>query len=267
MSDIGDFSDFSSGKESSDSELETIPEPKIKHMNFLDETVDRIKNVNIVEKGINVKRVTSNKNGAVFIECKNKTDVDKLKLAVTEKVGKAEIKEIRKFIPRMVIFGISNDMKEDDILDCLFKQNEIITANYKDIKDLEKEIKIKRIFKSKENKFSRHVVVEVTGKLRIIIKDGLNIGWNRCKVEDDRSILHCFKCLRIGHKSDNCKDVQFCNNCGGQHDVRKCISKEKKCIACIRNRISGDIKHSCFSKECLSLKKFFIEFNKKIDYE
>lgn len=58
-------------------------------------------------------------------------------------------------------------------------------------------------------------------------------------------VVRCFKCLRFGHVSDQCKSDIRCSQCGAVgHNYRECVSEKMFCIFC-----TNDSHHSA-SKKC-----------------
>lgn len=63
-------------------------------------------------------------------------------------------------------------------------------------------------------------------------------------------MVQCYKCLRLGHVSKQCKGTQRCYNCGGPHNYDACEDKEK--LFCVLCKTEG---HKSTNKECPEFKK------------
>lgn len=73
-------------------------------------------------------------------------------------------------------------------------------------------------------------------------------------------VIQCFKCLRIGHLSKQCKGVQRCKNCGENHDIETCSSENKiYCVLCKSNN------HNSTNRQCPEYKKA-IEIKRSMAY-
>lgn len=57
-------------------------------------------------------------------------------------------------------------------------------------------------------------------------------------------VTQCFKCLRYGHTSRQCKGKKRCQKCAGETCNDKCENDEKKCVHC------GDGNHDAVSRDC-----------------
>lgn len=63
-------------------------------------------------------------------------------------------------------------------------------------------------------------------------------------------VVQCYKCLRLGHLSKQCKGTQRCRNCGGDHDVKECDNVSKLyCSLCNKEG------HNSTDKQCPEYKK------------
>lgn len=74
--------------------------------------------------------------------------------------------------------------------------------------------KMKRISVIKTEPFVRHLLLS---------RNGVNIGWSACRIQDHVSILQCYKCLEFEHLTENCtKRVWWCF-CAGDHANKSCV--------------------------------------------
>ena len=83
---------------------------------------------------------------------------------------------------------------------------------------------------------------------KILITNGIFIGFSRFKVELSRRIFQCFKCQQIGHSATNCRANQICVKCGGDHKHSACTSPTLKCANC-----QGS--HAACSRTCSVIKQ------------
>jgi hypothetical protein len=117
-------------------------------------------------------------------------------------------------------------LSEDEILTNLQNSNGI------------KIVSVKRITKviidsegQKSVKPTSLVSIKFQGKR---LPDYVFLFYNRCPVEPYVSNpIICFKCIRFGHTSKNCKSSLRCPNCSCQHDKQSCDRADNpKCLFC-----------------------------------
>lgn len=218
------------------------------------------------ELGIGIAKLKGIRDGGIAVSCENDGDRRILKNEVERKLGQQyEVKEVSKWKPRLKVVGIEEDLPEEDLKQCIIKQNSFIRND--------SDLKIKVVKKTKSGFMA---ILEVDAELfRSIMDHGkLKIKWNICKVFECLDILRCYQCLGFNHKSVDCRsvkgNVQVCAACGGDHKERDCKSKEMRCINCVRaNEKLGlklDINHKAFDRECTVLMKQLERRRERIDY-
>lgn len=148
-----------------------------------------------------------------------------------------------------MITGMSFEKNNEDLLECLKKQNKCIEQG---------EIKIlKQYAVQKNNKTYYNAILEVdeehfSSALKI---EKVSIGWEKCKVYDGVDVTRCFKCKGYNHKSLECKNEETCSRCFGKHKTSECKDDLKnKCINCIRANEKFNLglydSHVYTSKQC-----------------
>lgn len=229
-----------------------------------------VKQVNVIEKEISVRKVKSGKDGALLVECESKKDAEKLRVTIAEKMSETvSAKELFKRNPTVVIYGIEKEVDGKDLIDKMYKQNAEISSIIPELGDLEKEIKIIRYFSGSNNKWTKHAVLSVSARIRsVLVNKYVKIGWKHCQVKDHKEIKYCFKCLKVGHISSKCTEAEVCKKCGDNHDSRNCKVKEMKCIVCTRRKVQGaaNLNHEAYGKKCSSVQKIMQEEEKRINY-
>lgn len=100
---------------------------------------------------------------------------------------------------------------------------------------MKKELIFKGARNVRGNKNLKDVIIEVSPKLRNILAGNYtNVVWKSVLVRDHISILQCYKCYEIGHKSTECENTQKCGKCAGDHDYKDCTEQKTECIMCKR---------------------------------
>ncbi|KAF2893251.1 hypothetical protein ILUMI_12922 [Ignelater luminosus] len=123
-------------------------------------------------KIINTKPI---KTGDVIIECGNKKDLDKLKLAITTSTS-LKCQEIKKRNPRLLLPRIDIDIKKDKLLDVITENDEWLIEKCGGEEYFRNNFTEKFRFGKNEN--SEYIVVEVNGKIRkIFLENRINLIW------------------------------------------------------------------------------------------
>ncbi|KAF2896681.1 hypothetical protein ILUMI_09496, partial [Ignelater luminosus] len=176
---------------------------------------------------INMKPI---KTGDVIIECRNKKDLDKLKLAITTSTS-LKCQEIKKRNPRLLLPRIDIDIKKDKLLDVITENNEWLIEKCGGEEYFRYNFTEKFRFGKNEN--SENIVVEVNGKIRkILLENRINLIWQSIWAEDYLSIQQCYKCFGYEHTQHTCRETKhYCGKCGStEHKFKECKSITSKCI-------------------------------------
>ncbi|GJQ83685.1 hypothetical protein Trydic_g14392 [Trypoxylus dichotomus] len=208
-------------------------QPKVKQTS--DDTKKQLaEKVDVVAKKIGVHGIKKGRDGAVFVECSSKQDAEKLRVSVAEKM-QAKAREMKKSNPVVCIYGVDAALTAEQVSECVRQQNENVENAYESGEEMREDFKIFRFFATpKDNKRAvKNVVCSASPKLRSILISGkIKVMWRVCAVKDYSNVLYCFKCLKVGHKSKECKGELTCKKCAGGHDLKDCKAKEAKCAVC-----------------------------------
>ncbi|GJQ77957.1 hypothetical protein Trydic_g2318 [Trypoxylus dichotomus] len=161
-------------------------------------------------------------------------DAEKLRVSVAEKM-QAKAREMKKSNPVVCIYGVDAALTAEQVSECVRQQNESVENAYESGEEMREDFKIFRFFATpKDNKRAvKNVVCSASPKLRSILISGkIKVMWRVCAVKDYSNVLYCFKCLKVGHKSKECKGELTCKKCAGGHDLKDCKAKEAKCAVC-----------------------------------
>ncbi|GJQ68660.1 hypothetical protein Trydic_g19267 [Trypoxylus dichotomus] len=185
--------------------------------------------VDVVAKKIGVHGIKKGRDGAVFVECSSKQDAEKLRVSVAEKM-QAKTREMKKSNPVVCIYGVDAALTAEQVSECVRQQNESVENAYENGEEMREDFKIFRFATPKDNKRAvKNVVCSASPKLRSIFISGkIKVMWRVCAVKDYSNVLYCFKCLKVGHKSKDCKGELTCKKCAGGHDLKDCKAKEAK---------------------------------------
>lgn len=85
---------------------------------------------------------------------------------------------------------------------------------------------------------------------QILAKKKLRLDWSVIHVQPYVDLRRCFKCQQYNHIAKECTNKIACAQCGGEHDVKDCVSTSTCCVNCIRARTEGPKNHCSWSHEC-----------------
>ncbi|XP_017464752.1 PREDICTED: uncharacterized protein LOC108358108 [Rhagoletis zephyria] len=108
-------------------------------------------------------------------------------------------------------------------------------------------------------KYESEQLVEMIKKqndcLKMLKSEKINIGWEKCRVQDGMGVSVCYKCTGFNHIATKCKDEEVCLKCLGNHKTMECTKEQiNKCINCIRaNKKFNpglDVNHLTTNRQC-----------------
>lgn len=204
--------------------------------------------------------------GAIAIECKDDKSSEKLKNDAAKNLGneyKVLVPKRRR--PKIKICGLSEKLSDDEILDCLIKQNEILKSD--------DEIKIVKTIERKKTHFDATYdsIIETTptGFKKIIEAEKLFVKWDSCRVFEHIHVRRCHKCLGFNHTQRECTNKISCSFCAGEHISVDCNSEKPKCVNCLwhvnKLKMKLDVNHGAYDKECPVLQRKYLQEKRKID--
>lgn len=171
-------------------------------------------------------------------------EIKKLKDTISEKLGDDfDIAEPKRNKPKIKIINVNEEvisLKDENLIDMIFKQNEINRKEEGFYIRL-----VKKIVKGKKNNRVRSrgggrseggsLIIEVDKATheRMIKRKKINIGWSKCFVFDYFNIKRCFKCWEYYHIAKNYTKQDTCYKCAGNHKTNECTATKKKCVNCM----------------------------------
>jgi hypothetical protein len=166
---------------------------------------------------------------------------------------------------KIVNVNFMESCNDDIVRSILIQNSNLISA--------ESKFKIVKKIPKKDNIFS--LIAEVDHQThKLFIKQAkINVKWQKCNVYDAFTVLRCFNCSRLGHKSCDCKQKDpICQKCCGNHKLSECSSQISKCINCMeannKFNFNHDTGHPSFFHECptmlhrLKSLKSFLHYDK-----
>lgn len=225
----------------SESQLKHVPSLLVaaKKDNKKAETRSIVTNKIQTELFIPIKNLREKKDGSVIINCEHDKDVVKAEEILKSKIGE-DFDIIKEEIgkPRLKVINIQNKMKAEEL------EQDINRRNFG---NREHFCSVIHTYRSSNN-MTQNAIIEVTSDSYKYIKNQGNkiyVGYQCCRVFDDLNVKPCYKCGRIGHAGNKCKNEVACLRCGANHQTRDCDYKRPvKCINCTyRNERYGNNKN------------------------
>jgi uncharacterized protein YhbP (UPF0306 family) len=181
------------------------------------------------------------KNNLLYLFTNDQDTFDRLNENWPLNAFKNGVKIIKEYENKRLFLAINGvDTKIDIDKDQLFK--EMCQVN--------KIIKAKRLIKKKDNKQLPIIQIELNDKniYDNLLKFGIKLGWFNYRVsiwKFDDSPIQCYKCQKFGHNQRHCtSEKQICLICAGEHSYKSCDNKQNvKCSNCNQS-------HSSSSKDC-----------------
>jgi len=151
--------------------------------------------------------------------------------------------------PRLIVFGVSRDLTQDQVLGYIKTQNPHVAAA------LDKGETLSFLYKAgPRDKPSVHWVFEATPTLWRAILDhgGLAIDWRICRVEESLTVTRCFKCCQYGHPAKFCRAASpVCSHCATPGHTFKDCPKTAEPPVCPSCKVTGKVAaHDLRSSDC-----------------
>ena len=223
-------------------------------------------NINPTEIRVGISSLKSLRNGKVQIEADNKEDIEILTKDIREKCGdKLEVIMHRLRNPRLVIYKIPEDISTQNIEETILAQNPEFNLDKGDINAK---------FSYVTKRHTRNLVIEVSAQTRrMLIQKKIKLGWIICSLGDYLVANRCFKCSTFNHRFRECRGIETCPLCAGNHALKDCSasSEDYKCINChtFNTHNKGpkiSDKHSALDRNCPSLQAVLVKYRQNIDY-
>lgn len=176
--------------------------------------------------GIQIRSVKSTDTGSIRI-CTSGGDRQKLEefqKEISKKVGNSSTAEILIKEETIIIRDIDDSIDEEDVTKAIKKE---IGDN----------AKFKVVMSETKNKAgSRYAFVNIPFSLapKLLCNRRINVGWSRCRIEQQFKPRRCFKCQGFGHIAYKCEKtpVKLCLRCGSNGHVVATCKELPCCLEC-----------------------------------
>ena len=206
------------------------------------------------------------KNGQLLIESGNKSEAE----IICQNINKKCERELEALMsmkrkPKIIIFNTPEEITLKNVVDALTTQNEQLENGKQIMRPI-------REFKDKNN--NRNIIMEISAEQRNrILGKKIKLGWNICNWEDSIVITRCYKCSKFNHRAHDCKGIQTCPNCAGNHTLKECQAQKAnyKCINCSNYKKFNkdtitDENHSALDKNCPCYQAAIKRYQLNTDY-
>ena len=206
-----------------------------------------MKTFNPQKEKVQIKNIRKTKLGLV-VETATEEDLQKLEKNASIS-SKFVLERPQKRRPRVIIYDVPRDVKEEELSMAVFEQNNALASSASDLA-----VNFKPKFRTgKKDSETTNWVVEVGPDVRKVLLNArkLFIGWRACKVQDYLLVARCFKCQGFGHIAKHCDREEVCSHCADSgHKSADCTKKShgKKCANCLR--MKRDAGHDTTDKQC-----------------
>ncbi|GIY30881.1 hypothetical protein CEXT_795201 [Caerostris extrusa] len=196
-----------------------------------------------------IKKIITGKQQQVIIKV---TGIEEAKQLKEKKINENEKlkNELKVTQPRsktheVIVYGIPDGTQQEDIT------KSITTALNKSPETQT----IAKIFEDNNKRTHAIVKLPTIDAKKLITIGRILIGFLSCTVKPYHTIIRCFKCQEIGHKTYTCTNEERCGKCCGKHDTRKCeADKNYTCINCVNyNKKNGngfETTHCAYDRKC-----------------
>lgn len=103
------------------------------------------------------------------------------------------------------------------------------------------------------------VMLSANDAITVLKRGSVNVGWSRCRINQDVRPTRCFRCLGYGHRATNCKEAgrsDCCLRCGVKgHKAKGCVAPPN-CLICSEN---FDRNHSTGGFACPTYKASIVK--------
>lgn len=222
---------------------------KPKERQGVDKTKEEL-NKRVDPINLKITNVEKRKNGTLVIQSENKEEREKIKHAIQNEMSENyEIKIPNQIDMQILITDMNFKMTESEIMEKLIKQNPILETSKMEI------VKLFETNRYNRKVYNARIKIDNDSYTKVIEEKKLKVGWDICRVFDGTTIVQCFKCKGYNHKAADCKNLETCYKCHGNHNNNECNEEIlMKCINCVRTNkrlnLGLDEDHVTNNREC-----------------
>lgn len=196
-------------------------------------------------------------NGGLALKSRDADQKTKLEAALA-KESELRFADGLRFNPTATLTGLKAGMKEDELLEQLYEENEDVWQDCT-LTDFRQSVKILARRKCR-NQNLENVTLTMDPDLhkRVIEAGKVSVGYLMTYVEQECRIVRCYNCSRYGHTAKKCENKTCCPKCGGEHDLKKCKATEVTCVNC-KSAGKREIAHRASNIRCPEYQRRLLE--------
>ncbi|KAK4887662.1 hypothetical protein RN001_003933 [Aquatica leii] len=211
----------------------------------------------------------------VIVNCETQKDSETLTTLIQDMMGEClHGSEVKGGLPRIVLKKVDKNLDKDVLLERVVTCNEDIGKELGGNEAFKMSLKEKYRVGGRGSNPYVDVVYEVKAATRkLMVGKRISLGWSGAEVLDHFSLLQCYRCWNIGHRSVDCKSKEpVCGYCAEEgHRNTKCRNNGVgRCALCISinktRRDKFDTRHDVRDAECGAYTSMWHSQRSRIDY-
>ncbi|CAH1114667.1 unnamed protein product [Psylliodes chrysocephalus] len=223
-----------------------IIQPKDDSQSHSHTKADILRNINPCQESIQLAKVKTVRDGGILIACKSKSDNEKVKSIVQQKMAEGySVKEVGGVLKKIRIVGMTANLTSTELYEYIISCNSNVFSE-------ESVCRIVKVFPTKKNNNIYQAIIQVDKTVyeRALNSGNLFVAYDSCVVYDALEVYRCFKCNEFNHSAQRCTKNISCPVCGEAHDLKDCKSSTKKCSNCVKLKNTAlDINHAVWERQ------------------
>ncbi|XP_052754561.1 uncharacterized protein LOC128201476 [Galleria mellonella] len=219
-----------------------------------EDVINQVKqNVNVIDLGIGVNRVTKIKNQKVIMACGSQEERSALQEAIRQKCTQISARSTRDRLPQIRLVGVINSLTDAEIERAVTSQNRHLLGSLPP----NSQARVLRKTKGRTQEV-KNVTLEVSPSIwKAVQGQKLHIGLQLVPAIDQSPLTQCYKCMGYNHRAAECKEQTRCGHCALEHDTRVCPNRNStpQCCNCIKAKREL-APHPSYSQDCPDWQKW-----------
>ncbi|XP_052751319.1 uncharacterized protein LOC128200797 [Galleria mellonella] len=183
-----------------------------------EDVINQVKqNVNVIDLGIGVNRVTKIKNQKVIMACGSQEERSALQEAIRQKCTQISARSTRDRLPQIRLVGVINSLTDAEIEKAVTSQNRHLLGPLPP----NSQARVLRRTKGRTQEV-KNVTLEVSPSIwKAVQGQKLHIGLQLVPAVDQSPLTQCYKCMGYNHRAAECNEQIRCGHCAQEHDTRQ----------------------------------------------
>ncbi|XP_052750082.1 uncharacterized protein LOC128200503 [Galleria mellonella] len=219
-----------------------------------EDVINHVKqNVNVIDLGIGVNRVTKIKNQKVIMACGSQEERSALQEAIRQKCTQISARSTRDRLPQIRLVGVINSLTDAEIEKAVTSQNRHLLGSLPP----NSQVKVLRRTKGRTQEV-KNAILEVSPSIwKAAQGQKLHIGLQLVPAVDQSPLIQCYKCMGYNHRAAECNEKIRCGHCAQEHDTRACPNRNLTPQCCNCKKAKRDLEpHPAYSQDCPDWQKW-----------